>query len=564
MIRVVLLLLIISATFVDSRARRKRRQLSSASYYISDVSPYSGSYSPSSPLTYPSGSYYNAPNYGNLNTGYNGNQPPYMNYYGSDLSQYGPGYSSDFNNQYPFGTSQTYEFPNLGSTYGSGLYGAYGTLSYGYAPTGFNNRYPNWEQGNINQYFTGGTGSGLIPPNYQWYRSFRNVPFQGRSGGSLERNSNGPNLPVSSDKSTADINGSANRRRRRLRRQTSGSLYGTNAGLGASAPAGFNYPANTNIGGIRMNNPDARDIYGNPMGSSSITDNTLQNVNLYGLQRPQQQPPFYGTNDQSSLNSLYNGNNYYSGSGTNPLLRDQYGNPISPVKGSVGTSYYSSSNSQMPYPANPNQVLTNKDFYGTSSNTNNNQYSYNNDLLPNRNNYGGPMDPNANKNFLPNANNNQYSYNNDLGPNSNTYGGPMDPNANKNFLPNTNNNQYSYNNDLGPNSNTYGGPMDPNANKNFLPNTNNNNQYSYNKDLMPNRNTYGGPMDPNANKNSWTNTNTHNRFNQNPGNSLYPNRDDNFRNSNKYGQQNPFYYNNSYRLTVSYFVIFLSFFGTIV
>ncbi|CAF2552510.1 unnamed protein product [Rotaria sp. Silwood2] len=188
---------------VDARVRRKRRQLSSASYYISDVNPYSGSYSPSSPLTYPSGSYYNAPNYGTSYTGYNGDQSAYTNYYGTGLSQYGPAYPSDYNNQYPSGISQTYEFPNLGSTYGSGLYGAYGTLSYGYAPTGFNNRYPNWQQGNIDQYYTGGTGSGLILPNYQWYRSFRNVPFQGRSGDSVNRNSVGLNSPVPSGKSVA-------------------------------------------------------------------------------------------------------------------------------------------------------------------------------------------------------------------------------------------------------------------------------------------------------------------------------------------------------------------------
>ena len=112
-----------------------------------------------------------------------------------------------------------------------------------------------------------------------------------------------------------DTNGNANRRRRR-RRQTSGSLYGTNANLGASAPAGFNYPANTNIQGIRLNNPDARDLLGNPIISTNA-EGALSSVNLYNQPRPQQQQ-VYGTNDQSLLNTMYNGNNYYSG-GTSEL-----------------------------------------------------------------------------------------------------------------------------------------------------------------------------------------------------------------------------------------------------
>ena len=59
-------------------------------------------------------------------------------------------------------------------------------------------------------------------------------------------------------------------RRRRQRRQTSGSLYGTNAYLGASAPAGFNHPASYNIKGVRLNNADARGgLNGNPLLSSS-------------------------------------------------------------------------------------------------------------------------------------------------------------------------------------------------------------------------------------------------------------------------------------------------------
>jgi len=116
------------------------------------------------------------------------------------------------------------------------------------------------------------------------------------------------------------IDGNANRRRRR--RQTSGSLYGTNANLGASAPAGYNYPADTNIQGIRLTNMDARQLYGNPVIPSN-TANTLSSVNLYNQPRPQQQQ-LYGTNDQSQLNSLYSGNSFYSGG--NPLLRDPNGN----------------------------------------------------------------------------------------------------------------------------------------------------------------------------------------------------------------------------------------------
>jgi hypothetical protein len=127
--------------------------------------------------------------------------------------------------------------------------------------------------------------------------------------------------------SNVDIYGNANRRRRR--RQTSGSLYGTNANLGASAPAGYNYPANTNINGIRMNNPDARDLYGNPIihASSSNSDNTLNSMNMYSQPRPQQQQ-IYGSNDQSSLNSGYSGNSLYSGSNTNQGMRDINGNPL--------------------------------------------------------------------------------------------------------------------------------------------------------------------------------------------------------------------------------------------
>jgi hypothetical protein len=109
------------------------------------------------------------------------------------------------------------------------------------------------------------------------------------------------------------IDGNANRRRRR-RRQISAPSGSTNAYLGASAPAGYNYPADTNIKGIRLNNPDARDLYGNPYMSSSNRDNTLTSVDLNDQPRPQQQQ-IYGTNDQSLLNALYSGGSFYGGGG---------------------------------------------------------------------------------------------------------------------------------------------------------------------------------------------------------------------------------------------------------
>lgn len=48
---------------------------------------------------------------------------------------------------------------------------------------------------------------------------------------------------------------------------------------------------------------------------------------MYNQPRPQQQQ-LYGTNDQSSLNSLYSGNSYYMGSGANQVVRDPNGNPL--------------------------------------------------------------------------------------------------------------------------------------------------------------------------------------------------------------------------------------------
>ena len=75
---------------VDARARRKRRQLSSSSYYISSINPYAGSIG-SVALTYPSGSYYSAPSYGYPDTGYSSSQYYDSNYYGAGLNQYGQG-----------------------------------------------------------------------------------------------------------------------------------------------------------------------------------------------------------------------------------------------------------------------------------------------------------------------------------------------------------------------------------------------------------------------------------------------------------------------------------------
>jgi hypothetical protein len=196
-------------------------------------------------------------------------------------------------------------------------------------------------------------------------------------------------------------------------------------------------------------------------------------------------------------------------------------------KGSGGSSFYSSSNTQMAYPAIPNQILATKDLYGTSSNTNNNPYGYNNNQLPNSNTYGGPMG--SNNNLSPNSN----SYGPSMGGNS--YGGPM-----------------GGNNNLLPNSNSYGGSMGSNTN------------------LVPNSNTYSGYMGTNDNKNVWANPNPNNnnnyRYGQNSANSWYPNRDTNNNNNinNRYSNPNSYPYNHSYHLTTSVFIIFLSIFAIMI
>ena len=51
---------------------------------------------------------------------------------------------------------------------------------YGYGPSGFNNRQPNWNQGNSLQYYTGGSGNGLSNSYSSWLRSLQMSPFQGR------------------------------------------------------------------------------------------------------------------------------------------------------------------------------------------------------------------------------------------------------------------------------------------------------------------------------------------------------------------------------------------------
>ncbi len=214
MMKVIILLLIISSTcklcdlnllnmiisikyffiVVDARSRRKRRQISSSSYYISNINPYSSSFNPSVPLTYPSGSFYSAPSYGYPNTGYSGDVTYNSNYYGDGWNQYGTGYPSSY--QYQYGIGQNYQYPNFGSTYGSGLYGTYQSSLDNYGPVGFNNQFPNWNQGNMAQYFTGGTGSGLTNTGYYWYKSLRNVPFQGRSGDNSDGTLVGQNQPI--------------------------------------------------------------------------------------------------------------------------------------------------------------------------------------------------------------------------------------------------------------------------------------------------------------------------------------------------------------------------------
>ncbi|UJR36297.1 hypothetical protein I4U23_029026 [Adineta vaga] len=187
MLKVILLLLIISSTFIDARSRRKRRQISGSSYYISNVKPYASSFSLTAPLTYPSGSFYSSPGYGYSNTGYSTDQLYNTNNYVTGVNPYG--IPVTYNSQYSYGTGQAYQYPNLGSAYGSGLYG--------YGIAGFNNQYPNWMQGNSQQYYTGGTGSGLTNTGYYWNRRSQNIPFGDQNVNNMEGLPFDPNLPIS-------------------------------------------------------------------------------------------------------------------------------------------------------------------------------------------------------------------------------------------------------------------------------------------------------------------------------------------------------------------------------
>lgn len=71
----------------DVRSRRKRRQFSSASYYLAGVNPYANANVPVESLTYPSGSFYNAPN--NVHSEQSFNQQ--TNYQQNGFDQYAQG-----------------------------------------------------------------------------------------------------------------------------------------------------------------------------------------------------------------------------------------------------------------------------------------------------------------------------------------------------------------------------------------------------------------------------------------------------------------------------------------
>lgn len=62
-----------SVVSVDSRALRKRRQFSSASYYIAGFNPYANPNVDPASLTYPSGPFYDPPKYVHSETLYGGN-----------------------------------------------------------------------------------------------------------------------------------------------------------------------------------------------------------------------------------------------------------------------------------------------------------------------------------------------------------------------------------------------------------------------------------------------------------------------------------------------------------
>lgn len=77
---------------VDGRARRKRRQYSSASYYLAGVAPYANPNVDPGSLTYPSGSFYDSPGYGYTNPEYGANPAYTGNQYNTGLNQYAQQY----------------------------------------------------------------------------------------------------------------------------------------------------------------------------------------------------------------------------------------------------------------------------------------------------------------------------------------------------------------------------------------------------------------------------------------------------------------------------------------
>ena len=64
----------------------------------------------------------------------------------------------------------------------------YDTSLYLYGPGGFNTRYPNWNQGNSFNYYTGGNGHGLSNTYNLMYRSFRPGAIQAPIDGPAEQN----------------------------------------------------------------------------------------------------------------------------------------------------------------------------------------------------------------------------------------------------------------------------------------------------------------------------------------------------------------------------------------
>ncbi|CAF4644592.1 unnamed protein product [Rotaria socialis] len=220
--KLIVLLLIISTTFVDGRALRKRRQLATG-YYGQSQYPYSNSiygsgisnpYLQTDPLQYFAlGSQYGTNSYG---TG--------IGQYGSTYGQYGSGYPSSsmygYNSQIPYGSNYNSLYPNTGSS----IYGQYGSNMYsGYPNTGLNNQYGYGGSGLGSQYGYGASGisgqygygtpglggqygygtSGLGgqygygtsqygygTQGNPWYRVGRKGAVQGRSGGPSDLNAN--------------------------------------------------------------------------------------------------------------------------------------------------------------------------------------------------------------------------------------------------------------------------------------------------------------------------------------------------------------------------------------